>query len=284
MMPYFFESVLKAALFLRILRIFRIARSVKTVLSKEANKLISTTMSKSIGALSLMFVILMLGVTTLGFTMYVFEQGEFIVNKEFPEGKYLRFSIDKDRREPSPFGSCFAGFYWAIVTATTVGYGDLVPTSDEGRILAAITVIFGVIMIALPISVICENFSDEYTIYLERRKLRELDDESIEASNQKSHPKIESDSESLGESEIITYSLDENDDHKPLKNLISELRLSVSEYLKQHNSAGELVRQLNERQSSASLIIKEIEAKLEIIDSYHEQVHDQKITYSDQWM
>ncbi len=45
-------------------------------------------------------------------------------------------------------------FYFSVVTLTTVGYGDLVPTTDESRIAAAIFIIFGVAIAVSAIGVI----------------------------------------------------------------------------------------------------------------------------------
>ncbi len=51
--------------------------------------------------------------------------------------------------EPQNFSTFFDGLWWSIVTATTVGYGDVVPHSELGRSLAIIIIIGGVIAVAL---------------------------------------------------------------------------------------------------------------------------------------
>lgn len=53
----------------------------------------------------------------------------------------------------SGFDSIPAGFYWAIVTLTTVGYGDLAPQSLPGQILAALAMLLGYSMIIIPIGI-----------------------------------------------------------------------------------------------------------------------------------
>lgn len=55
-----------------------------------------------------------------------------------------------------------AAFWWAIVTMTTVGYGDGYPMTSEGRTLAVFAMIAGILIIAMPITVIGDNFSKAY--------------------------------------------------------------------------------------------------------------------------
>jgi hypothetical protein len=67
--------------------------------------------------------------------------------------------------EVSPFTSIPASFWWFIVTATTVGYGDMSPTTVGGKIIASFAMLTGVLVIAFPVSV----FSDLWHKELERR-------------------------------------------------------------------------------------------------------------------
>lgn len=69
------------------------------------------------------------------------------------------------------FGSFFDALYWATVTLTTVGYGDLCPVTDIGRIVSMLSSLFGVAIIALPSGVITASYLEEL------RELREKSDE-----------------------------------------------------------------------------------------------------------
>lgn len=60
------------------------------------------------------------------------------------------------------FPSIPESFWWAIVTVTTLGYGDVVPVTKVGKTIGAMCAICGVIIIALPVSVIGSNFSYFY--------------------------------------------------------------------------------------------------------------------------
>lgn len=59
------------------------------------------------------------------------------------------------------FDSFFDALYWATVTLTTVGYGDLVPVTDIGRFVSMLSSLFGVAIIALPSGVITASYLDE---------------------------------------------------------------------------------------------------------------------------
>ncbi len=59
------------------------------------------------------------------------------------------------------FSSFFDAIYWAAVTLTTVGYGDLCPVTDLGRLVSILSSLFGVAIIALPSGVITASYLDE---------------------------------------------------------------------------------------------------------------------------
>lgn len=59
------------------------------------------------------------------------------------------------------FSDFFDALYWATVTLTTVGYGDLCPVTDIGRAVSMLSSLFGVAIIALPSGVITASYLDE---------------------------------------------------------------------------------------------------------------------------
>ena len=63
--------------------------------------------------------------------------------------------------EPDSFGNFFDAIYWATVSLTTVGYGDIYPVTVIGRIVTMISSIFGIAIIALPSGIITAGFMDE---------------------------------------------------------------------------------------------------------------------------
>ncbi len=59
------------------------------------------------------------------------------------------------------FRSFFDALYWATVTLTTVGYGDLCPVTNIGRVVSMLSSLFGVAIIALPSGVITASYLEE---------------------------------------------------------------------------------------------------------------------------
>ena len=68
--------------------------------------------------------------------------------------------INPETGEPT-FSSFFDALYWATVTLTTVGYGDLCPVTNLGRFISMLSSLFGVAIIALPSGVITASYLDE---------------------------------------------------------------------------------------------------------------------------
>ena len=67
------------------------------------------------------------------------------------------------------FESFFDALYWATVTLTTVGYGDLCPVTDIGRVVSMLSSLFGVAIIALPSGVITASYLEELREYRKNR-------------------------------------------------------------------------------------------------------------------
>ena len=69
------------------------------------------------------------------------------------------------------FETFFDAFYWAACTLTTVGYGDLYPISNTGRVISIISAMVGIAVIALPSGIITAGYMEELR---KRRKLDEI--------------------------------------------------------------------------------------------------------------
>ena len=75
------------------------------------------------------------------------------------------------------FDSFFDALYWATVTLTTVGYGDLTPVTDLGRFVSMLSSLFGVAIIALPSGVITASYLDELRA-LKKKNGEDVDEEA----------------------------------------------------------------------------------------------------------
>lgn len=71
--------------------------------------------------------------------------------------------------QPDKFGSIPRSLWWAIITMTTIGYGDTYPTTALGRVLGGVIAIAGVMMIALPTGIFAASFSEA----MDRRRSRD---------------------------------------------------------------------------------------------------------------
>jgi len=111
----------------RLLRVFRILKLAR--FNKEAQLLIHSLKS-SMYKISIFLMAVIAIVTFLGTIMYVVEGGE------------------------KGFTSIPQSIYWAIVTVTTVGYGDMVPHTVIGKFISSIAMIMGYAIIAVPTGII----------------------------------------------------------------------------------------------------------------------------------
>ena len=69
----------------------------------------------------------------------------------------IMFNVD----ESAMFEDFFDALYWATTTLTTVGYGDIYPSTDIGRVISMLSAILGVAVIALPSGVITASYLEE---------------------------------------------------------------------------------------------------------------------------
>lgn len=63
--------------------------------------------------------------------------------------------------EPDSFNNFFEAIYWATVSLTTVGYGDIYPVFTAGRIVTMVSSLFGIAIVALPAGIITAGYMNE---------------------------------------------------------------------------------------------------------------------------
>lgn len=152
-------QILRMLRFLRFLLIFKLGRRFR-----ESGAIIYRTLRASLPALLIFIFLTTMMAITFGSLMYVFEGGMFAVSEAFPAGGFLRPNARNTAMEESPFVSIFTGIYWYIVNTTTLGNSGLFPTTTGGRIASCFIAYCGLFTLALPITIIGQNFSAQYNL------------------------------------------------------------------------------------------------------------------------
>jgi voltage-gated potassium channel len=63
--------------------------------------------------------------------------------------------------QPDEFGNIPQAMWWAVVTLTTMGYGDVVPMTTQGKVFASVITILSIGTVALPAGMLASRFSEE---------------------------------------------------------------------------------------------------------------------------
>ena len=125
--------IIRAFRLIRIFRIFKMAHFIN-----EGNIIIQA-LKASRAKITVFLTFVSLLVIIIGALMYLVEGGS-----------------------NDGFSSIPRGVYWSIVTLTTVGYGDITPTTDLGQFISGIVMILGYAIIAVPTGIVSAEFVREY--------------------------------------------------------------------------------------------------------------------------
>ena len=138
---------------LRFLRVMRLLRLFKLTRYSPALGALLDVIQQEAEALLAAFVVLLL-------MLVVSSGGIYLLEHEL---------------QPEAFGSMPSSMWWAIVTLTTLGYGDVVPISVGGKIFGGLIGLIGIGMIALPAAIMASGFAENvrnrkhrYNAYVER--------------------------------------------------------------------------------------------------------------------
>ncbi|BAF72529.1 potassium channel family protein [Sulfurovum sp. NBC37-1] len=136
---------------LRVLRIFVLFRVLKLLrYTKSIHQFVEVLVNKRFELLTLLFLLLFI-VVTAGIALYVLEE-------------HINPNID----------SLFDSIYWALITITTVGYGDISPVTDLGRSISMLIIVSGIAMISFATSVIVSAFSERLSEIKEDRIIKQI--------------------------------------------------------------------------------------------------------------
>ena len=136
--PFYLTFIVADTRVLRILRFLRLFRTAKHFRHSKTFHIIVNTIDRKKSEL-LSSLVLMLSL------LLICSTGVYFVENE---------------AQPEKFSSILASMWWAVATLTTVGYGDIYPITILGKILGAISAIFGIGLFALPAGLLASGFSD----------------------------------------------------------------------------------------------------------------------------
>lgn len=141
---------------IRVVRLTRVFRLFKLSKYSKGFKLVTQALAASLDALGLLLFLFLLAVVFFSSGLYYAELSE----SHYDDARERWIRSDG---QVSPFQSIPGCFWWSVVTMTTVGYGDQVPLSAAGRVVASIAMVSGIVLLAFPITLIGSNFSKVWT-------------------------------------------------------------------------------------------------------------------------
>lgn len=123
----------------RVFRLIRIFRVLKLFSFINEGHLLMQSIKLSLKKIMVYFLFVLILVTIIGTLMFIVEGG----------------------RPNTEFTDIGTSIYWAIVTLTTVGYGDITPVTVIGRLLSSLVMILGYTIIAVPTGIVSATMIDE---------------------------------------------------------------------------------------------------------------------------
>lgn len=144
--------------FLRVVRFVRILRIFKLTRHFVGLRVLGHTLRASTNEFLLLIIFLALGVLIFATMIYYAER--IGANPH-----------DLRADNHTHFKNIPIGFWWAVVTMTTLGYGDMYPQTWSGMLVGALCALSGVLTIAMPVPVIVNNFGMYYSLAMAKQKL-----------------------------------------------------------------------------------------------------------------
>ncbi|KAI9293892.1 voltage-gated potassium channel [Neoconidiobolus thromboides FSU 785] len=147
---------------LRVFRLFRLFRAYKySNLLQLSIEVMLIAVKKSVDALAALLFFMLITIVLFSTFLYFAERGSWSDERK---------TFLTSHGVPSAFDSIPAAFWFVIVTITTTGYGDIVPSTFLGKVIAFPLMMLGILLIALPSVIVGRNFTVVWDV-LKRRKI-----------------------------------------------------------------------------------------------------------------
>eukprot|EP00928_Gymnodinium_smaydae_P042461 TRINITY_DN28590_c0_g3_i1.p1 TRINITY_DN28590_c0_g3~~TRINITY_DN28590_c0_g3_i1.p1 ORF type:complete len:841 (+),score=69.98 TRINITY_DN28590_c0_g3_i1:94-2616(+) len=162
---------------LRVLRLIRVFRLLKAPKLRACADMFLSVIADALPALVSIFLLTCMLCIFFAACIVFAEGSEYAVDafpNEYPMGVYIRPTTDGHGIEPTPFISVIYAVWWFFTTATTVGYGDDYPTTTFGRIVAITTFYTGIVLVALPLTIVGGSFNKYYPEWVKEFQAKEL--------------------------------------------------------------------------------------------------------------
>mmetsp|Transcript_24072 Transcript_24072/g.63477 ORF Transcript_24072/g.63477 Transcript_24072/m.63477 type:complete len:1013 (-) Transcript_24072:214-3252(-) len=160
---------------LRVLRLIRVFRVMKMPKLRSCAEMFIDVALDAAPALAILLFMTTLTCVFFASCMYFAEGTQYSVDlypedrslAQRPTGLYIRPRKEGYGIEESPFRSIPGTFWWFFTTATTVGYGDDYPTTTPGRFVAVLVFCAGIILLAMPITIVGGSFTKFYSTWVQ---------------------------------------------------------------------------------------------------------------------
>ncbi|XP_064824562.1 potassium voltage-gated channel subfamily C member 2-like [Oncorhynchus masou masou] len=176
-LPFFLDVGLSgnALGFLRVLNFVRILRIFKLMRHMVGVRVLVYTLKASVQEFCLLAVF-------FGIGMLIFSTLEFYAERVHGDPE------DPTLTAHTNFKNIPIGFWWAVVTMTTLGYGDMYPETCSGMVIGALCALAGILTIAMPVPVIVNNFRLYYSLAMAQQKLPKKKRQHLPLSGTLSQP------------------------------------------------------------------------------------------------
>jgi len=206
-LPFWIEQIFQTStgrlVWLRLFRLLRISRVFKLIQLlnsdlgqlSDAKHLFVNVVAQASPAFAMTLTLLLFALLVFSAMMYIFERGSwyprklildmgddlfsvcqdyasqvlFVVQKD--GGVFLR-QLPNGVLAPSPFTSITSASWWTLATITTVGYGDVTPVTIAGKVVGSIAILYGTVLLGLPIGIIGSQFSNEFARMVSMNRMR----------------------------------------------------------------------------------------------------------------